>query len=147
MVLAEPGSDAVVHYHAVLTQHKSVATTADPELNPVVGIHSVEELRGVWTLYINFAKGGRIEDSHAAAGSDALPIHRIVHRLTPTRVVPGAFPLAYVFELRAGLLVPLVHGRLPHRVEKVPNVTASQSAEADWRVCGPIFGGADGRNI
>src|SRR5690606_21708487 len=111
-VLAEPGADAVVHHHAVLAQHQTVAAAADTQLVPGVGVDAIEELGCVRARDLDLAQGGGVEDADAGAYRAAFAIHRLVHRLAGPGVVPGALPLADVLEQRAVFGVPLVHGGL-----------------------------------
>ena len=44
MVLAESRRHAIIHHHAVVLQHQAVAAFADTQLQPAVGIETVQEL-------------------------------------------------------------------------------------------------------
>ena len=134
VVLGKPRGDAVVEHHALFVEHETVAAAPYAELRPPIDVDAVQKRRRVRPPDVDLAEGRRVEDPGRAAHGEALPIDRVAHRLAGPGVVPGALPLADVLELRPGLAVPIVHRRLPDRVEELAQIPARHCAEGDRRV-------------
>ena len=147
MLLTQPRGDTVVEKHPVFAAHESVAATAWFQGLPIVGVDAVQELGGVGALNIDFSQGRCIEYADGVARRQAFTVHGVVHGLPGTRVVPGSFPLADVFELRAAFHMPCVHRRLSHRICQLADIPACQHTESDGCIGRSEGGRADGGHL
>ncbi len=80
------------------------------------------------------------------AHGNALAVDRCVHVLAGLWIVPGAFPLADILELRALCSVPCMHGCAARRIEQVMAGVVHDRAESDWRERRAERGQAHGRD-
>ncbi len=142
VVLADAGGHAVVEDHAVFLAHQAVAGLAHVELGPGVGVDAVEELARIRALDVDLAQGRGVEQAHAVAHGLAFTGHGSVHVLAAAREVPGALPLADVFELGTVLHMPGMQRGETHRLEQVAAMAPGNGAEGDRRVVGAEHGGA-----
>ena len=146
VVLAQAHGHAVVEHHAVFVEHQAVTALAHVELAPSVGVHPVEQDRGVGPLDVNLAQGGRVQGADRLAHGQAFAAHRGVQVFAVLGVVPRALPLADVFEQRAVLGVPVVDGGGADRVEQIAQLATGQQTEGDRCVVGAEGRGADLRD-
>ena len=128
-LVVEAGGDAVVEDHAVFAEHEAVAAAAGAEAFPGVGVDAVEELAGVGAGDFDLAEGGVVEDADAVADGEAFAGDGFVHGFAGVGVVPGAAPLADVFEAGAGGFVPVLHGGDADGVGEGADVAAGDGAE------------------
>ena len=142
MVVGQTGGYTVVEDHAVFLAHQAVAGLAHVQLGPGVGVDAVEELSRIRALNVDLAQGGGVEDAHRVTHGQALTGHGGVHVFTVFREVPGALPLADVFELGTVFQVPFLHGGVALGLEQLATVTAGDGAEGHRGVVRAEHGGA-----
>ncbi len=134
VLVGEAHGHAVVEDHAVLVEHQAIAALADFQLAPRIRVDPVQQLRRIGALNVDLAERRRVENADARAHRQRLARHRGMHVFARLRVVPGALPVADVFERRAVLHVPFVHCRLAYRIEELTQLAARKRAERDGRV-------------
>ena len=135
-------SGAVVHDDTVLAQHKSVARFTYGQFGISVHIDAVQELGGVWALYINLAQGGGIGNAHALAHKVHLGFVGLGQRGAVRAVPQGAQPVAR-FQLDAAVgQMPVVHGGQALGLEVAAHIAPGQCAQRRWGVGRAEGGGA-----
>ena len=92
---------------------------------------------------VDFAERGGIKDAGRVADGQALAVNCLVHGFLALGEVPGAFPLADIFEDRAVAFRPFVGGGAADDIEELTAAVADQRAEGDRRVGRAEGGGAD----
>ena len=146
--VVESGGDSVVEDHAVLAEHEAVAAAAGTEALPGVGVDAVEELAGVGAGDFDLAEGGVVEDADAVADGEAFAGDGFVHGFAGLGVVPGAAPLADVFE--SGRRRTSCHscmGVTRTGSASGTDVASGDGAEGDRGVGGTVTGRAHGGGI
>ena len=87
MIGPESGGYPVVHDHAILSAHNSVAHRANLKIVPVVGVNEVQKFDHVGPLKIDFPKWGDIDD--ADMGSHILCFRRWIPVMLRTNPLTG----------------------------------------------------------
>ena len=127
-ILAEARGGAVVEHEPVFAQHEAVASLADCEGLPAVGIEALQELGCVRPLQVDLAERRDIAEAHARANGTHLAAHALEPiGLAGLRIPLRAQPIARLDEHRALLLRPLVGGRQPRRLEVLAAVHCRQA--------------------
>ena len=147
VVRRQTGGDPVVEHHPVFFQHQAVAAAADLELGERVAVDEVQKLRRVRALDVDLAQRRAVQHADGLARGLALAGDRRVQVLPGLGIVPGPLPLPDILELGAMRHVPLVHGRLAHRIEERADLAAGDGAEGDRRVVRAEGRGAGRGNV
>ena len=143
----QAADNAVIIDETVLAQHDAIAAAAGLELLPRVGVEQFHEFRGVGPDDLDLAERRGVEQAGRLAHRAAFSVDRGVHVLARPGEVPGALPLADVFEHGAVLLGPTMRRSSPRRVEQRPAAVVDDGAEGDRRIGRAEGGQPDLRNV
>ena len=142
MVIGQARSHTVVHYHAILAEHETIAAAAEREFRPTIGIDPVQELGSIGPADIDLAQRRRVKHADAGARCQALPVDGLLHAFAGAWIVPGPFPLTDVLENSIVFDVPAVQCGLAHRVETLNAQTPTSDGTEGYR---RVIGSKGGR--